>query len=357
MNTYANVTRLYCHNGVCSPCLFDVAKMLKSVTVNLKFSCGGQNGTWDDEPFYEIKSKPATTPKEVIDLCTPIERTIETDTAIPLLFDAVCESIAASWNPGAFHVVSHSSGYDSRIISSAIKKLGYADKDVLFLGNRWEADFAERFFEKLGIENYANFTDGEDGNHFVLGLQSVWRNAPCPIPGNLWRYLIEWAESKNLIPTTGVQCYTGLWANEAWNCFLSPNNDWMNRVGGWYSYNCMAALPVKAQQVEYPMVDTRVLSLLRNTLACSGDKLRERVANFANPGTSNIPRLGLDDRNHQISMPLRLQLDALYQSTWFGKHRPWIAPTTSEFSTEWGRYSLAMMIEELIKEGVSVEGK
>ena len=64
MNTYANVVRLYCYGDVCAPCLFDVVRGARTLTINRKFTCGGQNGTWQDVPFKEVETRPAEIPPE-----------------------------------------------------------------------------------------------------------------------------------------------------------------------------------------------------------------------------------------------------------------------------------------------------
>jgi hypothetical protein len=52
---YANVERTYSVGGQSGPCLFDIAKIAKQLTVNRIFSCGGPNGTWEDAPFKEVQ--------------------------------------------------------------------------------------------------------------------------------------------------------------------------------------------------------------------------------------------------------------------------------------------------------------
>ena len=359
--TYANVTRLYCANGTCSPSLYAVAKTLPVLTLKRNFSCGGPNGTWEDSPFKEIINRPASVPAQVLAL-NGTQRHLDWQATIPALFDAVRQSIAASWRPEAFHVIFHSSGYDSRIISAAIKQLmlkngkDWLGQGVLFLSNRWEATPFYAIMQAQGwdVEQHIAFTEGPDAEHFALGLCDLWASAPLPIPGNLWRYLIQWAQGKSMLPATNLQTYTGLWANEAWNAFLSVPNPWKGFVETWYGYNCMAALPVLTEWVEYPLIDTNVLELLSRITPCSGDILRARVAQFADPDTLHIERLPYDDRKHVIAPAQRVYLEKRYADTYVAQIKPWTAPSTSEFSNDWGWYGLARLVDRLRGESVNV---
>jgi hypothetical protein len=116
----------------------------------------------------------------------------------------------------------------------------------------------------------------------------------------------------------------------------------------------MAALPIDAEWQEFPLVATGVLDVLARTIPSNGNDTRKAVAEYAMPEARGFPNRGLDDRKHPISDRLRRELDERYRATAFGQAVQWTPPTNSEFSTEWGRYSTAMLVEKLKGAGVDI---
>jgi hypothetical protein len=359
MPIYANVVRVY--EG--DPCLYDAVQKLSQVTLNTKFSCGGPNGTWSDDPLREIKSGPAPMPAAICELYAPAKRTLAEP--LPALFAAVKDAIATAWQPGAFHLVFHSSGYDSRIISTAIHQLlrthgsEWLGEGLLFLSNRWEADDFRAIMQAQDWDErfYAAFDEGSPDEHYATAVHDVWRCAPCPIPGNLWSYLPKWAASRGLMPDTpaNVQAFSGLWANETWNAWLEDPNPWQYRVNTHLGYNAMASLPIWANWTEFPLVAANVLDILRRVTGwANGDVLRKELANAVCPQAAGIPRSPSHDHHYAISERLQRELGSAYASTEWGRRVPWTPPTHADFSTQWGRWSTAMMVEHLLRGGKRV---
>jgi hypothetical protein len=267
----------------------------------------------------------------------------------------VVYTIQSAWKEDAFHLVFHSSGYDSRIISSAIKHLlmkhgsEWLGKGLLFLSNRWEADGFRKIMAAQGWDKsqYLVYDEGRDDEHFANAVYNLSRCAPCPIPGNLWHYLPGYAIRKGAMPARDIQAFTGLWANEAWDCFLQTPNPWEKRISKHYGHHVMASLPVMANWVEHPLVDNNILNNLRYIDYKDGKKLRKDLANYMCPEAQNIKREGLHDRKHPISKRLRNELDSYYTSTYWGQKVPWHVPKDSELSTEWGKLSMALLVEDL----------
>lgn len=353
---YANVIKLY--NGYRH--MYSAMWKLEEMTLNLGFECGKRKGFWRDSPIKEIRGKPAPIPAEIRALVKPVERTVTNP--LDLLFAAIKFKIAATWRQDAFHIVFHSSGYDSRIISAAIKQLlhergsEWLGEGLLFLSDRWEASEFKQIMQAQGWDKsqYAAFEEFDEDEHFSSPVYDIWQCAPCPIPGNLWFYLPKWAEEAGLIPTENTQVFTGLWANEAWNTFLKNPKMWHRQIVKQYGYHVMASLPVYADWVEYPLVCTEVLDILRRTETTSnGNTLRMDMANHVSPETRHIQRLGLQGHRHPISKRLQMELDEVYRSTYWGKRVPWTVPNDSERSIEWGRWSAAMLIEEF-KDDISI---
>ena len=344
--------------------LFEAARKLKTVTVRTDLDFGRMKGFWTQSPILEVHTERGEMTPEVAALTEVTKRDIANP--VPVLFDLIVQSIEDAWVPDAFHLVFHSSGWDSRIISAAIKKLvkkngtDWLGSGLFFLCNRWE----EKNFTKImramewTPDQYAVYADGEADEHFAVPVYDVWRCAPIPRPGNFFWYLSEWAENKGLIPSENVQAFTGLWANEAWFCFFPTDNAaWPRRVRKKYGWHMIASQPIKAQWVEHPLVSLPVLDVLsRAQPVCrTGNILREEVSTLACPEASGIGRQKVSDGSHTISERLRLELDAHYKTTEFGKRVEWQVPEHSGNSTDWGKWSMALLVQKLISEGVQCE--
>ena len=359
---YIQPKRLYRNRktGKTSPLLYEVVD--DKVTARRSFTCGNRRGTWTDDPFLEIETVPPVTASEIAELEVVGGGDPET------LFNAIYTSIEQSWQRDKCHVVFLSSGWDSRIISAAIKRLSekYAPSwlsgGLLFLANRWEAKEAYEIYRVLSSSlfdaDFFAFEWQDENMHFAspLSHKKFWRvtNAPIPLPGNLWDYLVDHAQLVGNLPSDNyLQGFSGLWANETWRAFNEGGAEqWARRFKDQYYYNVMAALPCKIPQMEYPLTDLEVLKLMPGG---DGDKLRREVAEFALPEAIDIPHLSLDDRGHPIADELREYCEQEYHKSWFSNYKDWRCPETSEFSADWARYGLASLCEHLIGEGVDVQ--
>ena len=343
---YANIKRHY--NG--RRTLLEATMRMSEVMFNYDFDCG-RKGFWRSKPVADVESKPAYRMPDTW------RRWGWPGMGLEELAVVVRNLIKQAWREDAFHVVFHSSGYDSRIISSAIKYLlekngkEWLGRGLLFLSNRWESDLFKQIMEAQGWdkEHYFAYTWGNDGEHFSKAVYNMHLCAPCPIPGNLWYYLPEYAMGKGAMPSSNIQAFTGLWANESWDCFLKDPNPWEKRIHKQYGHHVMAGLPVLANWVEYPLVNDVILGCIRKNREQhkDGKKLRKDLAHYMCPEAKNIPRRGAHDRKHPISVRMQNELDEYYRQTPWGQKVPWNVPQDSEFSPDWGRWSLALLDEEL----------
>lgn len=366
---YIRPQRIYRNKltGKTSPLLYETIS--DKVTLKKGFTCGLRRGTWFDTPFAEIENVPPldTVPAEVKNFTVEGDG-LSVSKAIPMIFEAICNSIEGSWQPEKRHVAYHSSGWDSRIISSAIANLinkngqDWLGAGLIFLANRWEAKEARQIIELQGYDTTTFVpynADGMEDEHFAssLDFERFYRecNAPVPLPGNLWSYLPEWCISGIY---DNLQGYTGLYANETWNHFIAGGpKRWLDRFCSQYYYNVLAVLPSKIKQMEYPLSDLEVLKIVARVGGTTGDKLREAVARYACSVANDVPHLMLDDRGHPISKRLQKYCEQEYQKSWYAKNiqRHWQCPQTSEFSSEWGKWGVASLCEQLVKDGVKIK--
>ena len=362
MPIYVNPTRLY--NGKLT--LYEAAlEQRGTLTINPNFTCGGVNGTWDDDPFLELPSSAAPLSAAIIPLLQPLPHTVAPDDAtLEHLFQLVKQQIREAWQPDAFHMVMCSAGYDSRIIAASIRALlteygaSWLGRGLLLLSNRWEAATFRQLMQLLEFpaHTYVAFDVGPKSDHYSYGVYAVWRCAPIPIPANQWWYLITWAQQAGWLPLDEgqLQCFTGLWANETWDAWLAPTNPWEQYNRSWYGRNVMATLPVKARWVEYPLASVPVLDSLRSIDYNSGSNLRRLLSEHAFPASKGIPNPSQSDCKHALGIELRERLQQSYNVTWLSRYRSWSCPKTSEYSTAWGWWSVALLCEQLRAQGLDI---
>lgn len=365
---YSRPQRRY-KNNTTNATSFNLHEVIDTrATLTRNFNCGLRQGTWKNTPFDEVSNVPPeeTIPDELKNLVVSGDKLSD----LSVLFEAICNSIERSWQADKFHIVFHSSGWDSRIISSAVKRLvekngqDWLGQGLLFLANRWEAQEAyEIVVNRQGWPEkyFLAYDHGNEDEHFALSLDfdTFWlaNNPPISIPGNLWWYLPEYAQSLGRAPIDEhLQGYAGLFANESWRWLRQGGlQTWIQKYIDWYYYTTIAMHPQKIPTMEYPLIDIDVLKLVPAYSGYGGDKLREDLAHYACPEAKDIIHYTYDDRHHPISKRLQDYCRNKYHSSWYGKKRNgWECPRTSEFSVGWCMYGLASLCDELIRRGVNV---
>ncbi len=367
----ARPVRLYRNKstGVADPLLWRIASTHKHLTLYRNFTVGF-SGTWDMSPFAEFTCTPAPLGEEV--KLTPRQKCTVQD-AVRILLPIVRQYIADTWQPDKFHFIFHSSGYDSRVISGCIKSL-YQEcgprwlGDVVFATNKWEAKPFKQIMEAQGwnvSQQYIHNEDMLEGVYFnhSLNIDRAYQelNAPCPIPSNLWWYIpVGYTALHPNIDLQSMQSYSGYWANETHETFLQSDREWYTRCGYWYSYNVMASLPMAIPDTHFVfshLLYQQALAGLQVTTTSDAKELRKALADLASPEASHIPNLGLSDRHHLISEPSRANVLEQYRRAWYNQHvqSTFWCPTSSEFSPQWGDWSMASLCEYLIKNGVTID--
>lgn len=358
--------------GLVDPWLWRICLSKSVLTLSHSFSVGF-DGTWKGSPFAEFDCIAASRPQADV---LPVQRQpYSVPDAAAHLLPIIRRRISNTWQPQKFHFIYHSSGYDSRVISATIRSL-YEERggewlgQVVFATNKWEADSFCEIMSRQGWkpeQYYVYDADVADDLYFLhsINLDRAYAdlNAPCPIPANLWTYIPRgYARAHVLPPDDLCQAYTGYWSNETHETFLQSDREWYTRWGYWYSFNVMATLPMHFSDIVlvFPDLDYQ-RALVGMSVATTGDakELRKALADLACPEAADIPNLGRNDRHHPIANSIREVMAAQYRSTWYGKNvrTDFIAPTSSEFSPEWGKWSLASLCEFLHREGKEVRVK
>jgi len=285
--------------------------------------------------------------------------------------DAIQTAIEAAWNPKRFHLVFHSGGYDSRIISSAISRLAaehgrYWLGSLLFvcIGNETETFEHVMQIQGWGPERYhsvpdvgplvARMVDLADAGRWLNGvtLQAVDYN---------W-VLIEHLQRLGLVPSDGeIQLFSG--RNETLMGATMPDGNRLSRFWGEAYESHLAIGRYKCSDVVFPFSAGNVISLaLSSTTRMDWSypekeekcHFRRDIGIALNPDLLGIPR-----RTIEIPDLTQSQFEAMcdqYAASWYGK-RIWpgaiFEATRKPLGTHpwWSAFSAAALCEALLEEG------
>ena len=352
--------------GVRSEFLADALEGLETVTINRGFVCPipGSSGFWKTDPFLEVR----TVNPETLNRPRGVN---PQRTGLLGLIDAICDAISAVWSADGLHVVFHSSGYDSRMLSSCIRKLyrdGRISGDVLFLSNRWEAREFTRIMQLQGWkpDQYLVCAPGQEGEHFgrVLDFKHYWHinNAPIPQLGNVLANMAEWAKREGII-TGEAQFFNGhgpeIGADRegAWNIHNNAENTakviWANATR-YYYWGGMSNCPGNTH-ANFVLAEQEVINAALGY--DYGGSKREAVVDTLCPEIKHIPRLGISDNNHSVSASVRRRAESDYADCYYARltKSAWSAPKISTYDSRWATWGLASLVEHLHEQGVEIK--
>lgn len=315
--------------------------------------------------FHEVNKAVVTevwAPEVKSLLAQPIERKqVSTAKFAQIIFDALLKVIEDSWIPERFHVILHSSGYDSRLISLAIKRLYKKQgKDwlgkILFMEINQES---KQFLEIMRIE-------GWDRSQYIIypghersfEFSNAWKrlNGDSCFPVNFWWEPIEWLQECGLAPSDDqLQCWSGLHGTETQEG-VKKGLDWFLRKI-YYGYDTWT-MPLKGEWV-LPFINLEFLRTLIEYSQGQAPYYRKTVLDCIAPHIQKVPHIQPNFISSSICVPDHIfnQVVKDYRSSWFGREvRPEITPTKRiTFSEWWGYWCAASFCEYLRENGHKIE--
>lgn len=180
--------------------------------------------------FHEVRKVPIRelwTPEFRSLIYDPIERLhVSFENFVDIVFGAFIKAIEDYWISDKFHIVLHSAGLDSRMISMAIKKL-YEKNGKDWLGEVlfYEVNFEDKWFEQImEIEGwdesqymvYNKDAPLDEKHSRSFDFKNAWRKlggVSC-FPVNWWWDPIAWLQEQGIAPGDGhLQGLSGLGAD------------------------------------------------------------------------------------------------------------------------------------------------
>lgn len=277
------------------------------------------------------------------------------------LYNALKSSLYNKWNSDVFHVVLHTSGSDSRLISTMLKELReeHGDKwlgDMIFLENGGEGFRFKEIMEAQGWERskYMVYNDVADpGEYHRYGLQFdfMWQkfNGVCSYPYNFFYDAISHLQEDGILPTRicGVSGFGAYIENaikrrryEPWfkkDYYYQMNQ--FNRIGEWI----------------FPWWSARYIAKLINTAEAYQRKGKRMSDILCQQSPLPIPKSTHNEvvlRGYRtVDVKLLLGLYDDYRKSWYSKHVHVIPNSHIDYNEWWGHYCAASLCEHLIESG------
>lgn len=309
------------------------------------------------------------------------------------LFNKLMEIVESTWKPEKFHVLPHSSGFDSRVLSTILKRLKEKHGeawlgDYLFVESHGEASGFYDSMDILGWDRSKCVVINKGAHpHEAHAHNFEFENAWCRgngfvgFPVNVWYNQVEWLQHRDMIPQDDgqIQCYTGYGANEtARAChrpdlFKNTNFDAPyvpgNNLGfyfPWHYLHQLSGFTLKGSWV-HPFYN---IDYLRNLITYCGKHIDQLtlgwsvssiILPYIEPELSKVHKAVSKEIKKKgyftISDRLFNQAVSDYKSSWYGKNiNPNVTPTKQIVYCEWwGSWYVASFCEYLLKFGYSIK--
>ena len=281
------------------------------------------------------------------------------------LYDVIKRVIERRWDPSKLHVVGHSSGYDSRIVSTAIKELGEKN------GKEWLGDvvcvevFGEGFLfnEIMKKQGFAGIVYSEEFS--LPECQERWFNfknfhkkfnGVSAFPVNQWWDAYDHLEECGILDRENTQCFTGFGANETME--IAHKKKGFDYYFKWFHHLQLQTFRTWGGEWVHPFWDYEYLNALAGFTEAKeySDRIAERMVNEIAGHLSYIPRIHSNKEFRTLSDTLLLRAQEEYDNSWYGRevklkldkdftnYRPW-----------WYNYCVASMCEYLLEKGYKIK--
>ena len=270
------------------------------------------------------------------------------------------------WIPDKFHVILHSSGFDSRLISTAIKRLHEKNGDdwlgdVLFMEINRETDQFERIMEIEGWDEsqyiaYNGDVDPKERHSRSFEFKNAWRrpNGVSCFPLNFWWETVEWLQDEGVAPVDmDLNCFTGLGSSPKFPVWVKSQSI----LDMWYRdrYACdIYSLPLKGNWI-FPFLHIDYINALIEYGEGQPGFYRKALLDYYAPEIMEVEYY--QGGYGSISDRLFNQVVNDYRISWYGEE---VRPDV-EFINQigyrkwWGFWCLASFCDHLLETGHEIE--
>lgn len=331
-------------------------------------------------PFREIEITPYDETATRVPVIPPSAKA-------PLPLDKFCDDayenykrvIEATWDHSKVHVITHSSGYDSRICSLALRDIVNEKGEgwlgtTIFLEADGEAEPSRVILKRLGFDDkLVVYNEGVDPNEYhamSLEFKNAWRHLNCGMvtfPVNRWYTPIEALQNNGILPGDDkIQCYTGYGANETAKAIRTPMQN-LNWYFWWHYHHQLSTFPLKGSWV-HPFYHLSFLNWLdihwprgEDKVLGPADSLSKLILSVKFPdiyvmpkmNTADVRRAGYNTPSERI---FNRAVNTYYNSWLYRTCRPDVEPVRDiEYYDWWGVFGLASFCDFHIQRGGKIE--
>ena len=303
------------------------------------------------------------------------------------ILNALAYVIYNTWDPTRFHLILHSSGYDSRLLSLALKKLWVRFGDewlggIHFVCQEWEWPVFEQIMQHEGWpeSSYTSYKRDEDPHeHWKEAISlDAWRgiNGPrgipfCPIytvPTELMRQHHFGDIRPSDVQMYSMICAPSDYGASSMSVYKQPFNAIGNFFDWWYtSYMSHLWPPVRGASLVLPYTNVAFSHAILTSNVRWGRMLPRKAMAYLDPVLAKFPSLfdgvlnfnTVHNQPHRFLSPLLMEraMD-IYEDSWYGQN---VAPISTlkpqaemYYNVWWGRWTSAVVCERLIMRGRSL---
>lgn len=270
------------------------------------------------------------------------------------------------WAPDKFHLVLHSSGYDSRVFSLALKRV-LARRGRRWLGQVLFACYGSEEPSFLKImrqeewreDEYVTLPDFTPCYEIALNFDTAWTwiNVHCGAPGTLQENFIRVLRQRGQVPATeNVQLWYGFWGNPV-SSLPGRHNNFIKMARGQYVSDISLSIfdtdDVNDIFGHYDVIEY----LIRANVDDGGFVLHRDLPSHFDPAFGAIPRQNVWDDYPTVPPSVLARAVADYISSWYGRkvHPDKYRFVASRHRGWWGWWSRAALCEYLLKSGYEIE--
>ena len=340
------------------------------VTINREYVGGKFYVDSHNTLFREIEIVPYkdAIPKEwlfeVKRRCKPLSSAEFVDSLIKTLR----EHIKETWRKKKYHAVLHSSGWDSRVVSTIIRQL-YEE-----LGDSWlgeirfvcygsECKILKRILEAEGWKDAVPLILPFDDSYLKrsLDFQRAWKyvNGCAPYPVNTFYMNVNELANRHLIPEdpSKTQVWAASYFNELMKFAIEQKKGATSSFLRKYYY-CTYAQFVSAlsRNIIQPLLNPDTLRFVLEARTPLRDGIRSMIVRKLNTKLASIKPCS--SGKVMVSPSHFNSVLADYRGSWYGINvsPPHKATNKMTYSDWWTAWSAASFVEHLIKKGVRVVG-
>lgn len=243
--------------------------------------------------------------------------------------------VVANWKPELNHIMLHSSGIDSRIISWSIRNLFRKNGSdwlgrIVFLCSKNEGSSFKKIMEYEGWKKNQYLVVGEELKdeevyaQIFADFKNAWRRAGGTFSSvmNISTYFSEIAHSKLGFPLGNIQLWSGAWGTELIPLAFLPKGGAELRRTLETRYSYSGGSCPKEWQIVTPFLNIDYLKfIIESSLCFRGDRLRPELLATTDKHLAQFPNLvsgGFRFRYRIADWALKKGLGD-YRKSWYGQ--------------------------------------